>query len=100
MPSSIDTFPERLFILSVLVLKFRVPLPVFLNPCEPISSVKIAKRPVLTSRIGTPLVEFRVRLPSNDVAFPKRTIPVPFIVTAPATALVSFGMLISIVVVF
>ena len=59
----------------------------------------MAKRPELTLKIGA-LVESRVRLPAKVVAFPKRTVPFPFIVIVPATALELFGMLMSIVVVF
>jgi hypothetical protein len=36
------TFPDRLFISRVFVLKFKTPAPVFVKPCVPINSAKIA----------------------------------------------------------
>ena len=86
VPSSIDTFPVRLFISNVFKVKFNVPFPVFLNPCDPKISVKMARRPVLTDKIGAPLVELRVRLPANVVELPKRTVPEPFVVIDPTIA--------------
>ena len=86
LPSSIDTSPVRLFMSNVFEVKFNVPSPVFLNPCDPIISVKMAKRPVLTDKIGAPLVELRVRLPANVVELPKRKMPAPFVVIEPAIA--------------
>ena len=71
---------------KVFVLKFNIPFPVFLKPCDPTSSVKMARRPVFTDNTGAPLVEFKVRLPANVVALPKRTVPEPFVVIDPATA--------------
>jgi hypothetical protein len=71
---------------NVFVLKFNVPFPVFRNPCDPTSSVRIARRPVFTDNMGAPLVELRVRLPANVVELPKRTVPEPFVVIDPTIA--------------
>ena len=77
VPAFKTTWPESPVMLRGLVLKFKTPPPVFVNPWVPVSPQKMARRiPVPTLNVGEPAgaVAASASVPAKDEASPKRTL--------------------------